>query len=118
MAMFPDIRKYTITRDRERPLRKTNFASGIAQTAPKYTKGQRTFTLNYSYLTDAEVDTLDDFFEENQGQEFAFLFVKKSEIITAKFDMEKISFSALSPIYSSTTIQLREVPGSTTTEGA
>jgi hypothetical protein len=108
MATFPNIEKYTITPGRERPIRKTQFASGAGRTAPKYTTGKRKFSLNYSYLKSSEVEILDQFFEDNQGTEFLFLYTKDSNLYTVRFDMEEISFPQQGPIYHSCQIQLKE----------
>lgn len=55
-----------------KPALRSQSESGYIYTRAKFTRQKSKYTLNYPLLTKSELETLVNFFNENQGQSFKF----------------------------------------------
>lgn len=68
-----------------KPIMKHEFEANYVQTAPKFSRARRRFTLGWSALPDDEYDTLDAFFEQVAGDTFEWKHPITDEIIIVMF---------------------------------
>lgn len=88
----------------------TSESNGYIQQRPKTTRNIKKFKLNYNILNDTQKTTLENFFINNNGLEFTYVYPKTGTSYTMIFDgMDEISFSFDAKMNKhTTTINLRE----------
>lgn len=60
---------------------RTDFEDGTVQTAPKYTRGRKKWTIGWKSLPDSDYNSLINFFENNVGKTFSWSDHKGDDFI-------------------------------------
>lgn len=112
MTSWPsDIR--TPTKIDERILRgviRSDFEAGYVQSRSKWTRSRKKFTLNWSSgLPSGEKNTLEDFFDNNLGDNFDWTNPLNGETYTVIFSDDNINFEFAAPGCYTCTIDLEEL---------
>lgn len=107
--IFPSLPIHTIDRKRIKPAFRGNFDGGYEQTRPKYTRSIREFTVQFTALTITQCQTLETFFDDNQGLEVDFTDPVTDELFTVRFADDEITFKQVTRELLITSIKLREV---------
>lgn len=93
-----------------KPVYKSKFDGGYQQQRPQHTRKIKMFDITHTNLTDAQVTTLDDFFDINQGLSFDFTHPKTAVVYVVTFDMDELDFQhTKGGLHQNTKIKLREV---------
>jgi len=98
-----------ITEEVKKPALRSKYDGGYTQTRPKYTRKTKKFTLEYQALSLSEKDTLEAFFDANQGLSFYFVDPVSSTQYAVNFSDDSISFKLVSTKYYSTSFSVEEL---------
>ncbi|WP_345993767.1 hypothetical protein [Sulfurimonas sp. HSL-1716] len=98
-----------LSTQRIKPVSRAKYDAGYEQTAPKNTRALKKFTLSFGALTNAEADTLDNFFVVNQGVAFEFIHPIEDISYIVRFSEDSISFEQFGKDYQSTQIVIEEI---------
>jgi len=109
MATFPTLPITKISRKTNKPLIKQSYGGGYEQQRLKNTRNIKEFSLTFSVLTQAEAQTLENFFDANQGFAFDFYDAVFATTHQVRFTSDSISFNQDMPRYFSTSLTLKEV---------
>jgi len=91
MTDFPSIRTSDWTLFKERPMKKqlrTPFEAGYVQSRAKHTVAKMEFIIGWEWMTRAQYDTLETFFESNQGGSFNFTHPITGSVYVVRFSEE------------------------------
>jgi hypothetical protein len=73
-----------------KPQRKLEFEANYVQTAPRATRGRRRFELKWQILTESEYQTLEGFFDANQGTAFEYVHPLRGTTHMCVFSSDEI----------------------------
>ena len=73
-----------------KPQRKMEFEANYGQTGPRATRGRRRFPLAWNYLSETDFQTLEAFFNTNQGSSFTYTHPIRSTTHTCVFATDSI----------------------------
>jgi hypothetical protein len=112
LASFPSIREPSIATKPEfyKPQVQVEFEANYVSSWPKVSRGRRKWTLLWPYLSEADYQTLEDFFDDNQGGMFTWTHPITNTGYTCMFSVESIICDEQVPGYrSNVQIGIQEV---------
>ncbi len=69
---------------------RTETESGIGRTRPKFTNPRYQFDLKYKGISEADYETLENYFLANQGTVFTFTYPRDSAVYNVMFNVDRI----------------------------
>lgn len=91
MATWPDIQEPSgISRRIIKEQIKNSFAGGYVSSIPKYSRKRYRFQLSWSSLTHIDLETLETFFDDNQGNTFTWTDPIDNASYTVRFSDDEI----------------------------
>lgn len=93
MAVYPDFKIENFEDKKIKPVSKSSYDGGYTQRVAKFTRTLSQFTFSHENLSQIEKETLEAFFNQNQGLSFTFVHPLNSETFEVSFDSDDVSFS-------------------------
>jgi phage-related protein len=91
MATFPDIQNPSgMTERTMKGQYKNKFGAGYVQSAPKWTRSRKQFNLTWDAMSDADKETLEDFFAANLGSTFDWTHPITGAVYTVRFSDDEL----------------------------
>lgn len=87
---LPGVRR-NIERALSKPQVKSNFEGNYSQTRPMFTRATYDFRIEYTALTMAQVEVLEQFFVTNKGGSFNWLNPQDGKTYIVRFVEDKLS---------------------------
>lgn len=112
MATFPSIRlpDFKTTPVFYKPRVQTEFEGNYIQSRARATRGRHKWTLNWSYMSETNYQTLETFFNDNIGNSFTWTHPVTSTSYTCVFGSDNITCDEQIPGFrSGVSIQIEEV---------